>query len=557
MRIALAQLNPTIGDFSGNLGLMDRAIQDASALGADLVVFPELMLTGYPPRDLLNRRSFVTAAQQALSEWLTTLPEDHPSLLIGHVVERENSDTGRRLWNAAVLVQNKKQVSIHPKTLLPSYDVFDEDRWFEPLSEKPHVIDINGTRVGVTVCEDIWTLSDSAAVKRYHRDPLESVIEAGATLVVNLSASPFSVGKYSERRALLMDQAQNHGVPIVYVNQVGGNDELIFDGRSLAVDGSGKLVAQSAAFKPDLQVLDTENWAPITLEEAMDEEDEVIHALVLGVRDYFSKIGASKAVIGLSGGIDSALTAVIAADALGSENVVGIAMPSEFSSEHSLDDAAALAKNLDIEYRVVPIQAPLNSFRTLLKGILGEPPWGVTDENLQARIRGIILMAYSNRHGHLVLSTGNKSEVATGYCTLYGDMCGGMAVLSDVPKTLVYRVARRLNKAFERIPVSTIEKPPSAELRPDQRDDQSLPPYEVLDQILELHVVQQQDQADIVGSGFPATVVDQILGLVDRSEYKRRQMPVGLRVTTKAFGSGRRLPIAQKWSKEMPRDLDG
>ena len=557
MKISLAQMNPTIGDFSGNLDRMTKAILQAMDQNADIVVFPELAVPGYPPRDLLNRPSFITAAQRALDEWLLELPSNHPALLIGHVVTREQKDTGRRLWNAAVFVENKKIVSIHPKTLLPSYDVFDEDRWFEPLSTPPSIIKVHGVSIGVTICEDLWTVAHEPTMGRYHQDPLQAVIDAGATLVVNLSASPFSVGKHGERRQLLMQQAKKHNIPIVYVNQVGGNDELIFDGRSLVVNSQGALVTQCAAFRPDVQSVETEDLSTTASIEMLDPEDEVIQALVLGVRDYFTKIGAKKAVIGLSGGIDSALTAVIAADALGSENVVGIAMPSEFSSDHSLNDAKALAQNLGIEYHVVPIHSPLESFRTLLKGILGDTPWGVTDENLQARIRGIILMAYSNRHGHLVLSTGNKSEVATGYCTLYGDMCGGMAVLSDVPKTLVYRVSRRLNKHQIRIPVSTIEKPPSAELRPDQRDDQSLPSYDVLDRILDLHVVDQMDHDDIVNAGFPTTTVDQILGLVDRSEYKRRQMPVGLRVTTKAFGSGRRLPIAQKWSKEMPRNSNG
>jgi NAD+ synthetase len=550
MKIALAQINPTIGDFVNNLAIMSSTVDQATKEGCRLVLFPELAVTGYPPRDLLNRSSFVEAAQRALATWVETLAPDAPAIITGAVVNRNTHDRGRRLWNAGVYIDHNQIVSVHPKTLLPSYDVFDEDRWFEPLDEEPTLVEIDGVRIGVTICEDIWALSNTDLLDRYHQKPMVKLVEMGAQWIVNLSASPFSVGKGAERQTLLTRQAEAQNVPILYVNQVGGNDELIFDGRSMVVNRRGELVAQGRAFQEDLLIADTDDLQHTQVPPAMTPEDEVTKALTLGVRDYFGKIGATQAVIGLSGGIDSALTATIAADALGPQNVVGIGMPSEFSSEGSLQDAEQLAQNLGISYHVIPIQPALDAIRTLLGDVLGAGDWGVTDENLQARIRGLLLMAYSNRHGHLVLSTGNKSEVATGYCTLYGDMCGGMAVLSDVPKTMVYRVSRALNRDGVRIPVSTIEKPPSAELRPDQRDDQSLPPYDVLDRILELHVVEQIDKTMIVDQGFDANTVQKVIGLVDRSEYKRRQMPVGLRVTTKAFGSGRRLPIAHRWRED-------
>jgi NAD+ synthase (glutamine-hydrolysing) len=550
MKIALAQINPTIGDFANNLAIMSSTMNQAMKEGCRLILFPELAVTGYPPMDLLNRSSFVEAAQDALTTWVETLPSDSPAIITGAVVNRNTHQRGRRLWNAGVYIANNQIVSVHPKTLLPSYDVFDEDRWFEPLDEEPTLVEIDGVRIGVTICEDIWTLSNTDLLDRYHQEPMVKLVEMGAQWIVNLSASPFSVGKGAERRTLLTRQAESQNVPILYVNQVGGNDDLIFDGRSLVVNGRGELVAQGKAFQEDLLIADTDELHRTTAQPAMTPDDEVTKALILGVRDYFAKIGATQAVLGLSGGIDSALTATIAADALGSQNVVGIGMPSEFSSEGSLRDAEELAQNLGITYHVIPIQPALDAIRTLLRDVLGTGEWGVTDENIQARIRGLVLMAYSNRHGHLVLSTGNKSEVATGYCTLYGDMCGGMAVLSDVPKTMVYSVSRALNRDGVRIPVSTIEKPPSAELRPDQRDDQSLPAYDVLDRILELHVVDQIDKTMIVNQGFDPHTVQRVIGLVDRSEYKRRQMPVGLRVTTKAFGSGRRLPIAHRWREE-------
>ena len=524
MRLALAQINTTIGDIAGNLARMSQAVADAR--GCDLLVLPELCVTGYPPQDLLEHAGFVSEAVAGLAAWAAALPADAPAALVagGHVA------------------------SLHPKTLLPTYDVFDEDRWFEPPMGPPALARIAGVPVGLTVCEDLWT--DTG---RYATDPVATLASLGAALIVNISASPFSAGKGATRRALLEGHARRHGVALAYVNAVGGNDSLVFDGRSLMVDAAGRVVAEGAAFAEDLLLLDTAALPEPAPRAEPTPAAEVAEALVLGVRDYFRKIGARSAVVGLSGGIDSAVTATVAADALGPAQVVGIAMPSEFSSPGSLEDAEALARNLGIGYEVVPIQPGLEALRRSLGPLLGPPPWGVADENLQARLRGMTLMAFSNRHGHLVLSTGNKSELAVGYCTLYGDMCGGLAVISDVPKTLVYDVARHLNRHGPRIPESTLTKPPSAELRPDQRDDQSLPPYEDLDRILYRYVEERLEIRDIVARGEDRALVERIVRMVDRAEYKRRQMPVGIRVTSRAFGPGRRLPIAQRWTDHPGR----
>ncbi len=552
MRVTLGQINTTVGDLAGNLARMSAVVSAAMDGSADLVVFPELCVTGYPPLDLLEKRDFAVEARRALDRWLMTLPQGAPPLIVGSV-ELNPSPTGRRLLNAALFCEHGRVVSVHPKTLLPTYDVFDEDRWFEPLSGAPALVQVAGRRVGLTVCEDLW--AESGAAARYDVDPIARCVEAGADVMVNISASPFSMGKEQVRWDLVRGAAERHDVPVVYVNSVGGNDSLIFDGRSLVSDAAGRAIAIGAAFTQDTLTVNLDG-APVAL-PARDIEQDIVDALVLGVRDYFRKIGVKTAVLGLSGGIDSALTAVIAADALGPENVVGIAMPSEFSSDHSLADAKALAANLGIEYHVAPIQEGLGTMRASLEPLLGPKPWGVADENLQARLRGMILMAFSNRRGHLVLSTGNKSELAVGYCTLYGDMCGGLAVISDVPKTTVYDVARHINRDVERIPSNTIDKPPSAELRPDQRDDQSLPPYDVLDAVLAAYVEERLEVAAIVERGYEAAMVQRIVTMVDRAEYKRRQMPVGLRVTGKAFGTGRRLPIAQRWTCQRKRGGDG
>ncbi len=551
MKIALAQINTTIGHISKNLEKMDRSVRHAMEQSADLVVFPELAVTGYPPMDLLDRPEFVRAAWDVLNQWVSELPSKHPDILIGAPVTRP-AERGRGLWNAAVCVQDHQITTIHPKTLLPTYDVFDEDRWFEPLHRSPEIAEVGDVQVGVTICEDIWLDEPAEEGRRYRQDPVNAVVVAGAQVIINLSASPYTVGKHQTRVDLLRELAARHQRPIVYLNAVGGNDELIFDGRSLVVDANGHVRIEAPAFEEALITVDLDHLESLPIIQQTEEpepHDVVIDALTLGIRDYFAKVGLRHAVIGLSGGIDSAVTAALAVRALGAEHVVGLAMPSEFSSQHSVDDAVTLANNLGITCHKVPIQKILYALRDTLGPLLGDKPWGVTDENLQARIRGQLLMAWSNRHGHLVLSTGNKSEIAVGYCTLYGDMCGGLSVLSDLPKISVYQIANALNASEELIPQSTIDKPPSAELRPDQRDDQSLPDYAVLDPILELYIEQRMEPTEIIEKGHPADIVWRITQLVDRAEYKRRQMPVGLRVTGKAFGSGRRMPIAQQWTE--------
>ncbi|MFT5431614.1 MAG: NAD+ synthase (glutamine-hydrolyzing) [Myxococcota bacterium] len=544
MRITQAQINTTVGDIAGNLDRMRQAIDEAGP--TDLVVFPELCVVGYPPQDLLDRPAFAVHAWSELHRWASALPAGIPPLIVGCVAPRDEK-RGRALWNAGVFIRDGHIPSVHPKSLLPTYDVFDEDRWFQPLTDAPTCVEVAGRQVGITVCEDIWRDPLHPEGRRYALDPIARVVAAGAELVINLSASPFSLGKTETRREVLHKAAVGSGVPLVYVNAVGANDSLVFDGRSLVFLGDGTLVHQAAAFEEAVTTIDLDTRSTAVALEVRSEERDATEALTLGIRDYFSKIGASSAVIGLSGGIDSALTAALAVRALGKSRVVGIGMPSEFSSDHSLRDAQALADNLGIEYHVVPIRLAHEQMRDTLEPVFGEKPVGVTDENLQARLRGMILMGFSNRNGHLVLSTGNKSEVSVGYCTLYGDMAGGLAVISDVPKTLVYSMCRFINQPAEIIPISTIEKPPSAELRPGQRDDQSLPPYEVLDPILEFYIRDHLEVTDIVNHGFDEALVRRIVSLVHRAEYKRRQMPLGLRVTSKAFGPGRRMPIASRW----------
>jgi NAD+ synthetase len=551
MKLALAQINTTIGAIDHNLMKMRRSVEQAMEQSAELVVFPELAVTGYPPRDLLDRPEFIRQAWDKLANWTANLPGGHPDILLGAPVVRPAA-RGRGLWNAAVCVQNHQVTTIHPKTLLPTYDVFDEDRWFEPLHRAPELAEIGPSKVGVTICEDIWLDNPAQEGHRYRTDPVQAVVLAGAEFIVNLSASPYAIGKHQTRIHLLRELSTRHQRPIIYLNAVGGNDELIFDGRSLVFDAEGNIRLLGPAFEEALLCvdLDTLDNMPLIAPPGEEPEHLVADALTAGIRDYFSKVGLEKAIIGLSGGIDSAVTAALAVNALGPDRVVGLAMPSEFSSEHSVTDAVALAENLGIQCHIVPIQKQLATLRQSLEPLLGPPPWGVTDENLQARIRGQILMAWSNRYGHLVLSTGNKSELAVGYCTLYGDMCGGLAVLSDLPKTNVYTVANVLNAQHVVIPQSTIDKPPSAELRPDQRDDQSLPDYEILDPILELYIEQRLEPAEIAARGYDLATAQRIAALVDRAEYKRRQMPIGLRVTGKAFGSGRRIPIAQQWTTQ-------
>jgi NAD+ synthetase len=542
MTIALAQLNTTVGDIAGNERLILEAYRRGTESRAGLVVTPELSLTGYPPRDLLLRASFIRANLAALDRLAAAVGE--VGLIVGFVGENP-ARPGRPLTNAAALLHRGRVVAIRTKTLLPTYDVFDEDRYFEPASENA-VIHWEGRRLGLTICEDIWNDDEFGVHRRYRPDPAAALVASGAEILINLSASPWQLGKERRRCDLLRSLARRHQVPVVYCNLVGGNDELVFDGRSLAFNAEGGCIAEAAHFAPDFLVVDTESAGDRPLRAVADEA--VLHdALVLGTRDYVRKCGFNSVVMGLSGGIDSALVAALAVDALGAENVRGLALPTEFSSAGSIDDARALAMNLGIRFDVVPIQGSFEALKRQMSPLFEGRPEDTTEENLQARLRGVTLMAMSNKFGSLLLTTGNKSELAVGYCTLYGDMCGGLAVISDLPKTWVYRVSRWMNRDREVIPDASITKAPSAELRPNQTDQDSLPPYDTLDAILEAYVVEDRSAAEIIAAGFSEADVRRVLRLIDLSEYKRRQAAPGLKVTSRAFGVGRRQPVAQRW----------
>ena len=541
MKIGILQLNFTVGDFRGNSEKLVSAYERAVREGAELCVGSELGLCGYPPRDLLNRRDFVESHERALREVAKRVGK--VPLLIGGI-EKTNQKAGRSLYNTAFLVEKGKTRAVARKILLPTYDVFDEDRYFE-AGDKVGSVRIAGKRVGVTICEDIWNDEDLWPERRYRIDPVRELAKKGMDLLINLSASPWNIGKEKVRYRLLAEVAKREKIPVIQVNQVGGNDELVFDGQSLGVGVKGGLLARGVAFMEDVKVVDIGGkeekpvWA--------GDEEQVFQALVLGTRDYLQKCGFQEVVLGLSGGIDSALVAVVAAEALGKDKVLGVAMPSRFSSAGSLADAEALAKRLGIRYKEIPIEdtfaAMLRSIAPAREGRSG----GLTEENLQSRIRGMTLMAISNDSGRLLLTTGNKSEMAVGYCTLYGDMCGALAVIADVPKTLVYRISRWINREREIIPKNSIEKAPSAELRPDQKDQDSLPPYEELDRILESYVVNEGSIQGMVKKGISKVLAEEMVRKIDISEYKRRQAAPGLKVTTKAFGVGRRIPLAQRF----------
>ena len=541
MKIGILQLNFTVGDFRGNSEKIVSAYERAVREGAELCVGSELGLCGYPARDLLNRRDFVESHERALREVAKRVGK--VPLLIGGI-EKTNQKTGRPLYNTAFLVEKGKTRAVARKILLPTYDVFDEDRYFE-AGDKVGIVRIAGKRVGVTICEDIWNDEDLWPERRYRIDPVRELAKKGMDLLINLSASPWNIGKEKVRYRLLAEVAKREKIPVIQVNQVGGNDELVFDGQSLGVGVKGGLLARGVAFMEDVKVVDIGGkeekpvWA--------GDEEQVFQALVLGTRDYLQKCGFQEVVLGLSGGIDSALVAVVAAEALGKDKVLGVAMPSRFSSAGSLADAEALAKRLGIRYKEIPIEdtfaAMLRSIAPAREGRRG----GLTEENLQSRIRGMTLMAISNDSGRLLLTTGNKSEMAVGYCTLYGDMCGALAVIADVPKTLVYRISRWINREREIIPKNSIEKAPSAELRPGQKDQDSLPPYEELDRILESYVVNEGSIQGMVKKGISKVLAEEMVRKIDISEYKRRQAAPGLKVTTKAFGVGRRIPLAQRF----------
>jgi NAD+ synthase (glutamine-hydrolysing) len=547
MRVTAAQLNPVVGDLQGNVRRLQHTMESSRADSPDLVVFPELYITGYPPKDLLDRGWFITRVQGAIDR-VRQISRDYPQtgILLGAPLPNGDA-SGRGLRNAALLIQNGEIVATRNKMLLPTYDVFDEARYFEPATDVEVVL-FKGETLGIHICEDAWTDPTLWSQRyTYGCDPVQMLVAQGATLLINISSSPFSVGKEKIRHRLVRGHAMRYGIPFLYVNQVGGNDELVFDGRSLCVDGQGEPLAVLAGFEEEVITIDT--GRPGTLDGYAPQEEiaTVYEALVMGTRDYMAKTGFSSAVVGLSGGIDSAVTCALAAAALGSENVLGVSMPSPYSSQGSLDDARALAENLGIEYRVIPITDTYRAYlETMQPHFAGTEP-NVAEENIQARIRGNILMALSNKFGHLVLSTGNKSELAVGYCTLYGDMSGGLAVISDVPKEMVYALARYMNRDRETIPPGSIEKPPSAELRPDQVDQDSLPPYPVLDAILQAYIEDGLSVQEIIARGFDQETVYWVARTVDRNEYKRKQAAPGLRVTTKAFGIGRRMPIAARF----------
>jgi len=545
MRIALAQLNATVGDFDGNLDKLVRTMNDVRAEEPELLVLPELFLTGYPPRDLLERSWFQDRAAETLRR-LIDASRSAPamSLLVGTILPSD-VPVGRGLVNAAVLVRNGAVVGQAIKSLLPLYDVFDEARYFD-RSDELQPLDVGDTPVGVTICEDAWTAPELWPRRIYEREPVTELAQKGARLFVNIAASPFYTGKDVIRHRLFSGHVQSHRAPFVVVNLVGGNDELIFDGRSMCVAPDGGLIAALPAFKESVQVVDTRS------NERTEFEPEhrpaaVRQALVTGLRDYVGKCGFERVIVGLSGGIDSAVVCALAVDALGPSNVLGVTMPSPYSSKGSVSDSRELAANLGIEFREVGITEVYEAYRRTLSERLPADRVSIAEENIQARIRGNLLMAFSNLSGGLVLSTGNKSELAVGYCTLYGDMTGGLAVLSDVPKTLVYELAAEINAERSVIPQAIIEKPPSAELKPDQKDSDTLPPYEVLDRILELSVDEGRTLEEIVREGFNENEVRWIIRALNANEYKRRQAAPGLKVTSKAFGTGRRMPIAARY----------
>ena len=553
MKIALAQTNSTVGDLCGNAKRILEFSRRAAEAGAKMVVFPELSLTGYPPRDLLEKESFLDRTEQHLERLAADAGPLNVSIICG-TVTRTGSPAGHAIYNSAAVLQGGRIVFRQHKMLLPTYDVFDEARYFEPAT-KQSALTVGESVTALTICEDAWNDKQYWERRRYSRDPVEELASAGARILISINASPYHMGKRAQRSEIFTATARHFRLPIVYVNQVGGNDQLLFDGTSFAMSPDGEVIASAASFEEDLVMVDTETLTGDHHDTYPDECDAVYQALAMGTRDYIRKCGFERVIVGLSGGIDSALTAAIAVDAVGKENVIGVGMPGPYSSEHSVTDARDLAHNLGIRFELIPIKSQYGAFldvlEPLFEGSLPSGPVGVTEENLQSRLRGVTLMALSNKWGALVLTTGNKSELAVGYCTLYGDMCGGLAIISDVPKTLVYSLARVANQRHANaIPENTFVKPPSAELRPDQKDTDSLPPYEILDQILRLYIENNESPRQIAGAlDLPVTLVRDIVNKVDRNEYKRQQAAPGLKVTTKAFGIGRRFPIAQRFSE--------
>jgi NAD+ synthase (glutamine-hydrolysing) len=559
MRIALGQINPTVGDLAGNLALMLRFAKEAAARNAELIVFPELSITGYPPRDLVEKPSFIERSERAV-EQLAEAAKALPISIIAGYVGRSHKPTGKQATNSAAVIRSGKVVMRQTKILLPAYDVFDDARNFVP-ADKQSIWRAEGGDVALTICEDAWNDKEFWPHRLYGRDPIDELIRQGAGMIVSINGSPFHIGKRELREEMFRAMVRRHKVPAIVVNQVGGNDQIVFDGTSFVMDADGNVIASAASFAEDLVVADISFGANGTGEgdehaNLPDECEAVYEALVLGTRDYIRKCGFARVLIGLSGGIDSSLTAVIAVDAVGRENVRGVAMPGPFSSGHSVADARTMADGLGIAFDVIPITPAYEEMLRTLGPIFEGRERDVTEENIQARLRGMTLMSLSNKFGAMVLTTGNKSELAVGYCTLYGDMCGGLAVISDLPKTMVYSLSRIANCRHgvsgqdQAIPESVFEKPPSAELRPDQKDSDSLPAYDILDSILRLYVEENHGVDEVADElALPIDLVRDVVRKVDRNEYKRQQAAPGLKVTSKAFGMGRRLPVAQRYSE--------
>lgn len=543
MKIALGQINPTVGDFQGNGDKIIAFSRRAQAAGAGLILFPELSVCGYPPRDLVERMSFVEHNRQTAER---IAAQTSGIAIICGMVTPAHADTGKKVMNSAALLKDGKIAFIQSKMLLPTYDVFDEARNFA-AAPKQDLFPFCGKNMALTICEDAWNDKHFWNRQLYTVDPVESLVRAGGNFVLNISASPFWVGKREFRREMLASIARSQKVAVAMVNQVGGNDSLIFDGSSLVLNCAGEVIARGKSFEEDIVYFDADRLTGEIHDQVESEEGSIYQALVLGTRDYVSKCGFKKVIVGLSGGIDSALTAVIATDAVGTANVIGVGMPSQYSSQGSIDDARSLAQNLGIRFELLPIRDIVAGYRQTLKDVFKGCKEDETEENIQSRIRGALLMALSNKFGAIVLSTGNKSELGVGYCTLYGDMAGGLAIISDVPKTMVYRVSRYINAQRPVIPQNTLDKPPSAELRPNQKDSDSLPPYEILDAILEDYVEDSKGADDIARERrFDVTLVRQVVRMVERSEYKRQQAAPGLKISAKAFGYGRRFLIAAK-----------
>jgi NAD+ synthase (glutamine-hydrolysing) len=541
MKIALAQINTVVGDITGNCAQVISLMEKARNLDAEIVVFPELCLTGYPPRDLLGLHGFVKSNYEALET--IAAHSDRIGVVVGFVDHNEKKE-GREFHNSAAFIAEGKVQAIIHKTLLPTYDVFDEDRYFEP-SDSVQIVHFRGRTLGISICEDAWNSEDFWPKPLYAVDPIRLQVESGADLLINISASPYELEKPRFRYQMLLDHVQKYSVPLMYVNLVGGNDDLLFDGNSLALGKNGNVIAQGKSFSEDLILVDPDSTDDHGYRDG-EQIENLFQALVMGTRDYVRKCGFQSTVLGLSGGIDSAVTACIAAEALGSGNVMGVSMPSMYSSPESYEDARILTENLGLRLEVIPIEPIFRTFEKLLSGVFAGLADDTTEENLQARIRGAILMALSNKFNHMVLGTGNKSELAAGYCTLYGDMVGGLAVISDVPKTMIYRLAEYINRKKEIIPANTIRRAPTAELRPNQTDQDTLPEYRILDGILKLRVEEQRSVDEIIAQGYEQKTVHEVVRKIHANEYKRRQAAIGLKVTTRAFGTGRRMPIAMR-----------